>query len=68
MNIKRIALKENITRGIFRSKTFDLAWRWWDINERTGNTPFERVYIKHGGKTSIHYIEDFFYRNIIHFN
>ena len=41
MNIKRIALKENITRGIFRSKTFDLAWRWWDINERTGNTPFE---------------------------
>ena len=60
MNIKRIALKENITRGIFRSKTFDLAWRWWDINERTGNTPFERVYIKHGGKTSIHYIEDFF--------
>ena len=60
MDIKRIALKENITRGIFRSKTFDLAWRWWDINERTGNTPFERVYIKHGGKTSIHYIEDFF--------
>ena len=60
MDIKRIALKENVTRDEFRLKAFRLAWSLWDIKDRTENTPYELVYIKDRGKTSMQYTEDFF--------
>ncbi|MGF1489052.1 MAG: HEAT repeat domain-containing protein [Prochloraceae cyanobacterium] len=60
MNTKRVVLKENVTEDLVRYEAFENRWRWWNKISRTENTPYELVYIKHGGKTSIHYIEDFF--------
>ena len=60
MNIKRIALKENVTRDEFREEAFYLGWRLWCIKDSTEHTLYERDYIKHGGETSIQYTEDFF--------